>query len=269
MPPISPSDLDAVLALFQDSAGHAADIARGYFRPGGRTSAKVDYKAGGSPVTQADIAVDVYLRETLCAALPSAAWLSEETADSDERLGRDHVLIVDPIDGTRGFLSGDARWTICIALVTAGRPTVGVVDAPMLNQRYAALAGRGAWCNGAPIGVGTRASLDDASIAGPGNFLQHFSQPVRFRVTPKIPSLAYRFVQVAAGVLDGCVAASDAHDWDIAAADLILHEAGGLITDRDGRAPVYNGASPTHPALVGGSPAMHRALTDLLRQASG
>lgn len=269
MAPISPSDLDAVLALFQDAAGHAADIARGYFRPGSRTSAKIDYKAGGSPVTQADMAVDRYLRETLCAALPSAAWLSEETADSVERIGQDHVLIVDPIDGTRGFVAGDARWTVCIAMVTRGRPTVGVVDAPILAQRYTAVAGRGARCNGTPISVARRTGLDEASIAGPGDFLRQLGRPVPFRITPKIPSLAFRFVQVAGGFLDGCVAAADAHDWDIAAADLILHEAGGLMTDLDGHVPVYNGASPTHPTLVGGSPIIHRALTELMRQASG
>jgi myo-inositol-1(or 4)-monophosphatase len=266
--PVSPSDLDGVLAVFRDAAAEAARIALAYFRPGSRTTARIDYKHGGSPVTEADLAVDLFLRERLCGAIPSAAWLSEETADSTERLGQHHVLVVDPIDGTRGYVSGDARWTVSIALVAAGRPTVGIVAAPVLGQLFEAVSGGGARCNGVPIHVSTRTTLDDAQIAGPANFAERLGRPVPFRIVPKIPSLACRFVHAAAGFVDGCVASSNSHDWDLAAADLIMHEAGGVLTDRHGTEPLYNQRVPRHPTLVGAPPLLHRALVDLLQKAT-
>ncbi len=265
MDPLSTSDLDGVLDLLRDAAREAAAIARGYFRPGARTTAAISTKEGGSPVTEADLAADRYLKERLTAALPGAGWLSEETADSDERLGLGSVLIVDPIDGTRAFVSGDARWCVSVALVTDGRPVVGVVDAPVLDQRFEAITGRGATLNGSPVRASARSSLDGAQIAGPGNFGQQFAGGAPFRVVPKIPSLACRFVHVAAGFLDGCVGASDSHDWDIAAADLIAREAGALVTDRFGSLLRYNRRDTAHPVIVGGPPPIHRALLDLLR----
>lgn len=266
MDTVSTSDLDGVLACLRRAAIAGAELARGYFRPGARTTAAISYKEGGSPVTEGDLAVDRYLREFLTEALPGAGWLSEETADSDERLGHASVLIVDPIDGTRAFVSGDARWCVSVALVTDGRPVAGVVFAPILDQRFEAVTGRGATLNGSPIAASTRPSLVGAQIAGPANFAKHAAGEVPFRVVPKIPSLACRFVHVAAGFLDGCVGASDSHDWDIAAADLIAREAGALVTDRFGSILTYNDRDTSHPVILGAPPPVHRGLLDLLRR---
>ncbi len=265
---VSPGDLDAVLALIRDAAIEAARIAGGYFRPGGRTSARVDYKDGGSPVSDADHAADLYLRKTLCPAMPEAAWLSEESAASADRLTRRHVLIVDPIDGTRGFVAGDARWAVSIALVTDGRPVAGIVHAPFLDQSFTAVRGQGAFCNGVPIVGSIRPTLKDAVIAAPANLARIVKGPVTFRIAPKIPSLACRFAHVAAGFLDGCVSSPDSSDWDLAAADLILHEAGCLLTDRHGTTLVYNRERPVHPALIAAPAPLHRELMVLLGRAS-
>lgn len=266
MTPVSTSDLDGVLACLRDAALAGAEIARAYFRPGARTTAAISYKEGGSPVTEADLAVDRFLKDRLSTALPEAGWLSEETADSEERLDHASVLVVDPIDGTRAFVSGDARWCVSVALVTGGRPVVGVVHAPILDQRFEAVVGRGATLNGSPIAVSAKTSLAGAQIAGPANFAKQIAGDIPFRVVPKIPSLACRFVHVAAGFLDGCVSASGSHDWDIAAADLIAREAGAAVTDRHGSPLAYNGRDTTHPTLVGGPPPVHHALLDLLRR---
>ena len=266
MPPASTSDLDGVLACLRDAAVAGGEIACRYFRPGTRTTAAISYKEGGSPVTEADLAVDRFLKERLSAALPEAGWLSEETPDCADRLGRSSVLVVDPIDGTRAFVSGDARWCVAIALVTDGKPVVGVVYAPILNQRFEAIAGRGATLNGVPITASARPSLNGAQVAGPANFAKQIAGEIPFRVVPKIPSLACRFVHVAAGFLDGCVSASGSHDWDIAAADLIAREAGALVTDRFGSDLAYNGRDTTHPVIVGGPPPVHQALLALLRR---
>jgi myo-inositol-1(or 4)-monophosphatase len=265
---VAPGDLDAVLALIRDAAIEAARIAGAFFRPGGRTSARVHYKDGGSPVSDADYAADRYLRERLCTAMPDVAWLSEESAASAGRLDQRHVLIVDPIDGTRGFVAGDARWAVSIALVTEGRPTVGVVHAAFLDQSFTAVRGGGAYCNGVAIAGSGRRHLADAVIAAPGNLPRLVARAIPFRIAPKIPSLACRFAHVAAGFLDGCVSSPDSNDWDLAAADLILHEAGCQLTDRSGEQLIYNKRRPVHPALIAAPVALHGELLSFLQRSS-
>lgn len=268
MSAIDPNDLDGVLGVFREAAVGAAAIAMQYFKPGGRTSAKIEYKDGGSPVSDADYAADAYLKKTLCAAIPAAAWLSEETADDRVRLGRRHVIVVDPIDGTRGFVAGDARWAVCIALVTDGRPRVGIVHAPVLDQSFTGIVHHGAWCNGSRIVASSRRDLRDGTVAMPGQLPRHVAWPSTFRIAPRIPSLACRLVHVAAGFLDACVSAPNANDWDIAAADVILHEAGAILSDRHGSLPLYNRRLTTHPLLIAGPPALHRALVGLMQRSN-
>src|SRR5215210_4388071 len=127
----SSSDLSSdLMPLAREAARDAGALALRFFRSGLTTSAKIWSKAGGSPVTEADMAVDTFLKVKLSEALPEAAWLSEETADDRHRLGRDLVWIVDPIDGTRAFLSGSHDWSVAIALLSGGDPILGIVYAP-------------------------------------------------------------------------------------------------------------------------------------------
>lgn len=238
-----------------------------WFRPGSRTSAAIQYKDGGSPVSEADFAADRCLADRLRTAMPDAAWLSEESVDDPSRLSCRHVVVVDPIDGTRGFCAGDARWAVCIALVTDGRPTVGVVHAPVLDQTFTAVVNHGAFCNGAPIRASTRRDLRDGIVAMPGQLPRHVAWPGLFRIAPRIPSLACRLVHVAAGFLDAAVAAPNANDWDIAAADLILREAGAMLTDRHGVLPIYNRPRPSHPMLIAGPGPLHHALLGVMSRA--
>ena len=124
----------AALVEIADAARQAGELALRDFRWGGRTSAQVHTKYGGSPVTTADLAVDRYLRERLGAAFPGDGWLSEETADDLLRLEMANLLVVDPIDGTRAFLTGDPRWAVSIAYIHDGRPIAGVIHAPALGR---------------------------------------------------------------------------------------------------------------------------------------
>ena len=100
------------LQTLVEAARLGGEIALGFFRHGERTSADIAYKAGDSPVTAADLAVDRKLAQVLRAAFPGAGWLSEETEDDPERLNRAQVIVLDPIDGTRAFMGGDpsGRW---------------------------------------------------------------------------------------------------------------------------------------------------------------
>lgn len=251
MTSISINDRDSVLALLLTAARDAGEIALGYFRHGRETAARVDFKMGGSPVTAADLEVDTFLRERLCAACPEAAWLSEETADDLRRLDFAHVLVVDPIDGTRSFAAGDPQWAVSVALVTDGRPVVGVVHAPALEVTYSAAVGGGAFRNGLPIRVTGRGLLPGARIAAPAGFIKPLASAFAIDLVPKIPSLACRFAAVAGGDIDGAVASPNAHDWDIAGVDVVLHEAGGFLSDGAGLPIVYNRRNPRHPTLYG------------------
>jgi myo-inositol-1(or 4)-monophosphatase len=266
-----PADAAGVMASMIEAAREAGEIALKFFRAGERTSARIDYKAGGSPVTQADLAVDAFLRARLGKDFAGAGWLSEETEDDRTRLNSARVLIVDPIDGTRAFLAGDPRWAVSIALVEAGRPVAGVVHAPALSETYAASRGGGATLNGVAIRVSARDSLAGARIAGPKPMVQSIERAIgtSLILEPKIPSLAYRMALVASGVLDLALASEQSHDWDIAAADVILGEAGGRLAEASGRPLDYNRSETNHGVLFGASAAMIGPLLAAAHHAPG
>jgi myo-inositol-1(or 4)-monophosphatase len=257
--------------LLVAAAREAGALALGFFRPGAQTSAAVQSKAGGSPVTAADLAADALLKERLGAAFPEAGWLSEETADNDARLARRCLIIVDPIDGTRAFVAGDSRWTVCAALIVDGRPLAGVVHAPALGETYSAARGEGAERNGAPLAVSSRFDSERLSAAGPKPLLQAMSGRLGLpvEVAPRVPSLAYRLCMAAQGAIDFAVAAPDSHDWDVAAADLILEEAGAGLTDVSGDPLVYNTARIRRRALLAAPEALAPRLLDAFRGALG
>ncbi|WP_245496497.1 3'(2'),5'-bisphosphate nucleotidase CysQ [Lichenibacterium ramalinae] len=269
MASISPSDSRAVLELLRDAARVAGDMAMDFFRHGAATAARVDFKAGGSPVTEADLAVDRYLHDRLRAAVPGASWLSEETADDLDRLLHDHVIVVDPIDGTRSFAAGDPHWAVSVALVSHGRPVVGVVHAPALAQTYAGALGLGAWVNDRPARASDRAELAGASLSAPNGFIKPLARAVPVALVPRIPSLACRFAAVAGGGLDAAVASPDSHDWDLAGVDIVLHEAGAQLTAADGRPLLYNQRVPRHRTLYAAGPNLHAALLAAGRRTLG
>ena len=240
------------VASLTAAARSAGNIALADFRPGEPTRARVEYKSGNSPVTSADLAVDAHLKAWAATAFPDAAWLSEETVDNSARLASSQLLIVDPIDGTRAFLSGDPRWTVSIAWVVNQRPVAGVVHAPALGETYAAALGAGATLNGAPIRASGRRGLEGARTGGPKPLIAGVGAAAgaQLNAEPRIPSLAYRLVKVASGELDVALAGENAHDWDIAGADIVLSQAGAALWDASGRALRYNLASARRPALA-------------------
>lgn len=246
----------------REAAREAGRLAKSHFRPGRQTSAKLWHKERGSPVTEADVAVDTFLKVRLSQALPEAGWLSEETADNPERLGKSLVWIVDPIDGTRAFVGGHPDWSVCIALLHEGRPLLGVVYAPAHEQLYEARHGAGAHRNGVAMAVSSRHEVAGARFAGPKPLIDTFERRLGRAVAtlPKVPSLALRLVRVAEGSVDVGLVSGNSRDWDLAAADLILHEAGGLLTDLDGKTLLYNQTDPVHGELAAASRRLHPAV---------
>ncbi len=244
----------ALVGALTETAQAAGDVARDYFRPGEKTRAGVQKKADGSLVTEADLAVNLFLEERLRALLPEAGWLSEESADLPGRLDRDIVLVVDPIDGTRSFASGNPVWAVSFALVHNHGPVIGIVHAPALNETYVAVRDGGARLNARPIAVSERQHFDAAArVGGPSGFAQRLRNTgVEFELTAKIPSLAVRVAKVASGALDAALISANAHDWDVAACDLIVTEAGGRLINLRGRQLLYNRVHTLHGELIAG-----------------
>lgn len=219
-----------------------------------------------SPVSDADIAVNNLLKERLAALAPAAGWLSEETEDSLPGRSMTTAWIVDPIDGTRAFISGRPDWTISVALVEHDRPVLAALYAPVTEEMFLALRGEGATLNGAAITANAGGSLAQAKVAGPKRYLDRLENlSPNILPQPKVHSLALRLTRVAHGGLDAAIASSGSHDWDLAAADLLVHEAGGVMTDFNGSPLRYNQPHVRHPALIAAGLPRHATLIDLVR----
>lgn len=229
-----------------------------------RNNPEVWFKDGNSPVSEADFATDRFLRETLTKARPDYGWLSEETADNLDRLGARRTFVVDPIDGTRGFVDGRTAWCVSAAIVENGRSVAGVLECPARNETFWAVAGGGAFLNGEPVRV--REAGERLRIAGPKPMIDRLPDEWLQRLDREshIPSLAYRVAMIAKGALDATFVKPNAHDWDIAAAALILSEAGGCLLDSEGRVPAFAGEKIVHGALRAGSGELLQAMADVI-----
>jgi len=252
----------ADLALLERAGAEAAELALGYFR----NNPEVWEKEGGSPVSEADYAVDKRLAEILLGARPDYGWLSEETADTEERLGRERVFVVDPIDGTRAFLLGSKEWTISLAVVEAGRPVVAVLAGPALDVTFRAVEGEGAFAGGRRLAAATRESLVDARFASSRRYAAAVVAGGVARKPRFVASLAYRVALVASGEIDVAIAKPNARDWDLAAADLLVHEAGARLAPLDGGRLRYNQRDTAHPMLIAANPALLGDVVGLVRR---
>ncbi|MBB4191736.1 myo-inositol-1(or 4)-monophosphatase [Rhizobium aethiopicum] len=236
------------LALIADAAKEAGAVAYGFFNQ----SPEVWWKNGDrSPVSAADFAANKTLETILRKARPEYGWLSEETEDDEGRLSRETLFIVDPIDGTRAFLGGQQVWCVSVAVVHRGRPVAGVLYAPALEEFYEAVDGGVALKNGVPLTVSAAGPDEMSRLAIGEDLLKTFQPAFRDRVRREkyVPSLAYRIAMVADGRLEGTFVKGNSHDWDLAAADLVLACAGGGLVDLDGKPIVYNRADVTHKVL--------------------
>ncbi len=263
MPAIDVADRPLAAARLAECVREAGALALSMFQ----VPIKTWTKAGSSPVSEADIAVDRLLRERLMGETNGVGWLSEESVDDPARLAARYVWIVDPIDGTRAYLAGSPDWCVSAALVESGRPVLGCLYAAATDEFFMAVAGQGATRNGVSIAATDGAMLADARIAGPRSFLDKLAGLApSLTVMPRVRSLALRLARVAQGACDIAIAGDNSHDWDLAAADLLVHEAGGAMTHLGGEAVSYNRPVPRHGMLVAAGRDRHAALVDLVRE---
>jgi myo-inositol-1(or 4)-monophosphatase len=254
---VSRAELDQLKAPVTAIIREAGEIALGFARSGAKRWTKGD----SSVVTEADVFVDAFLRERLSALDSGIGWLSEETADTPERLDHARVWIVDPIDGTRAFVEGVPVWVISIALVNEGRPVFGMIFNPTKDEMFDAVEGGGAFLNGQQISASGRDLLAGAEIVGPRSMLEDLDGiGAEVARAPYVYALAYRLANVAANRVDAAVASTRAKDWDIAAADIIMQEAGAKLLEIDGELPRYNLPSPVHRPLIGAREPLNAAI---------
>jgi myo-inositol-1(or 4)-monophosphatase len=244
----------------------AGDLARSHFRAGGAHW----FKGPGQVVTAADVEIDRLLHEKLIGAFPQDAWLSEERTDDRARLHRRRVWVVDPIDGTRAFAHGLPEFAISVALVVDGAPVLGVVANPATGECFEAERGCGAWQGGVRLRASSHDRLAGAQLLSSRTELRRRNWPALIpeATFTDLSSLAYKLALVSAGRFDGLISRRASHDWDLAAAQLLIGEAGGLLTSADGADLILNQPEPRHPGLAAaGTRALHRAL--VVRLGSG
>ncbi len=219
-------------------------------------------KVPGSPVCTADLAVDAFLRRELCALLPAAGWLSEETADHPERLARGLCWLVDPIDGTRDYIAGRTGWSVSVALVSAGKPLIGLLVAPARDETWSATAGQGAWLNGRPLVASARSMLTGARV--PAKALPPEDEDLTMVERPN--SIALRIAMVADDRADLVATLRWGFEWDIAAATLIAREAGAAVSDAFGQPLSYNKRDPRAFGVLVSARAIHEAAIERLAE---
>jgi myo-inositol-1(or 4)-monophosphatase len=235
------------VALLTDTVREAGALALSLFG----TELKNWTKGTSSPVSEADIRVNDLIETRLRSATPDYGWLSEESVDDDARLGKHLVWIVDPIDGTRGYLAGRQDWCVSVALVADASPLLAAVFAPASDEFFFAMRGQGAARNNLPVYATAGTELDFSRVAGPKPLVERLKwQSDEIILHPRIGSLALRLCRVAQGSLDAAFAGGQSRDWDLAAANLIVQEANGNMTALSGDAISYNRREVTHGVLV-------------------
>lgn len=253
------------LRIAIDAARRAGALTLGFF--GGKY--QVEYKERRDPVTEADLAANTCLKELLLGAFPGDGWLSEETADSPQRLEAERLWIVDPIDGTREFVEGIPEYAVSVALVEKGEPVVGVIYNPPADQLFAAVRGGGTFLNGKRVFCSEAPTLAQATlIVSRSETKRGEIDPIRphLKEVKPVGSVAYKLAAVAAGLGgDFNVSVQPKSEWDVCAGDLLVREAGGQMLDLEGQVRQYNQADPLiRGGLVAGNPHLVRAMLDLL-----
>lgn len=252
------------LALLSEAARQSGEIATKFATGKNR----VWEKSPDNPVTEADHAVDQFLKETLLASRPDYGWLSEETEDDPARLDAKRIFVVDPIDGTRAFIAGERTWAHSIAVVEDGQPITGVVYLPLMDKLYAGALGCGATLNGAAISPTDTPDLDKATVlasrpAFEDRLWKDGVPPIKrhFR-----PSLAYRLCLVAEGRFDAMLTLRDSWEWDLAAGAVIATEAGAIVTDRNALPLRFNAPHPMTQGVLAAGSLLHGKLAGRLSE---
>ena len=237
-PSLTASDLAALADVAAACADAAAEVTRRYFRS---PSLAVDSKSDASPVTAADRAAEAAVRAVLAARVPSHAVFGEEAGmtygSDDEESGSEFLWVVDPIDGTKSFITGKPLWGTLVALLHRGEPVLGLIDQPVLRERWLGLKGSRTTFNGAEVSTRPCARLADAYLYAttPHMFADGEIEKAwaRVRDEVRIPLYGcdcYAYGLLALGHAD-LVVEADLGPYDYLAIAPVVAGAGGKMTD--------------------------------------
>ncbi len=227
-------------AVAEDLARQAAQILLHYRRHG----FDVEHKTSqDDPVTVADREASELIVAGLRAAFPDDGILSEELLDNADRLSRQRVWIIDPIDGTSEYVKGSPDYCVSIGLSVNGQPRVGVVLAPENDELFSGVVGQGVWKNGQPSGFSRR--VPNESIIAVSD-TEHARELHRYPLPSMMPSgsIALKMARISAGEADATFTMSPRSEWDVAAGMALIEAAGGMTTRRNGQPIVLNSPQP-------------------------
>ncbi|WP_246708083.1 3'(2'),5'-bisphosphate nucleotidase CysQ [Bartonella sp. HY038] len=253
------------LRLISDAARQAGHIAMSFFKQ----NPQIWHKEGNSPVTEADFAVDRYLKEALLKARPQYGWISEETTDERPAQQYQRFFVVDPIDGTRGFIEGQNNWCISIAIIENGRPICGVLHCPVTGEHFIAPINGKAYNNDMVLAIANDEYLRRPVISCAGSWMKKITPELHqdYIFKANVSSLAYRLALFASGKVDMVLVRPNAHDWDIAAADIIVECAGGALLNRQQKPLIYGKEPFCHGILIAASAKNFKIALDIVHKA--
>lgn len=211
-------------------------------------SGSFEDKADGSPVTQADHAAHKIVIEGLKEITPSVPVVSEENAEHPDISGAEYFWCVDPLDGTRGFVEGNADYTVNIALIKNGEPVLGVIYAPVLGELYSG-HGEGTakrWLEETNVEkeISVKPPRREGMTVVISNYKGRTTKQDQLLEQFKIAKVVKRassikFCLLAAAKADYYLCLREISEWDTAAGDAIVRSAGGLVVDMDGKPLIY------------------------------
>lgn len=231
----------------------------------GRT--RVEYKSGRDPVTEADRTADRILRDALLQ--DGEGWLSEESVDDLSRLEKERLWIVDPIDGTREFISGIPEWCISVGFVENGRAVAGGICNPITREVFLGTLEEGVRLNGTPVLVSSCQNLEEAVVlasrseVGQGEWDCFRDAPF---VTRPMGSIAYKLALVASGMADATWTRCPKSEWDVAAGTALVEAAGGVVRGLNGSELRFNNLSPRLRGLLACGPQLDLKLNSWLSE---
>ncbi len=251
-------ELETAVAAARDAGVIVREV---YGRP-----FEVREKSRDNPVTEADVRANEAIQRAIASAFPDDGWLSEETRDSRRRLDKRRVWIVDPLDGTKEFTQHIPEFCVCVALVDAGVPVVGVSYNPITDEFFAAARGSGLWMNGVAARVSDCADIAQATILASRSEERRgeweaYKPRLRVALTG---SVAFKLALIAAGRADGTFSLTPKHEWDICAGAALILEGGGCITDCAGQELRFNCERPLLPGIIATNGRLHAPLRALI-----
>ena len=221
------------------AAKEAGDVILKYYK----SKYEIKDKSYHNPVTTADKEADETIKKILMNNFPDYGWLSEETVDSSERLLKEKVWVVDPLDGTKEFIEGIPNFVVSIGLVKEGNPILGILYNPVTKELFSASKGEGAFLNNERISCSSKEKTEEMVILNSRSETQRgLWNPYKdkFKVLEPIGSVAYKLGLTAAAKADVFASLRPKNEWDICAGNCIINESGGKLIDLNGNQRKYN-----------------------------